>query len=98
MGSACCREKEVKANKLERNLTNVKDHVTFDAFIKAFDEHVKRGDKFIVYLTAAIDGRDMETNKPKTWSKFCNTAQPYVAKYLENNSERPVLKGIIASR
>ena len=60
MGSACCREE--KATPVEKNLKKVSEHVTFDKFIKAFDQHVANNDKFIVYLTAAIDGRDMQTN------------------------------------
>ena len=58
MGSACCRSEE-KATPTEKNLKKITEHVTFDKFIKAFDEHAARGDKFVVYLTAAIDGRDM---------------------------------------
>ena len=97
MGSACCRSEE-KATPTEKNLKKITEHVTFDKFIKAFDEHAARGDKFVVYLTAAIDGRDMQTNQPKTWSKYCNAAAPYIAKHLERNKSRPVLKGLIMSR
>ena len=58
MGSACCRS-DVKASPIEKNLNKVQELVTFDAFIKSFDEHVARGDRFIVYVTAAVDGKDM---------------------------------------
>ena len=49
-------------------------------------------------MTAAVDGKDPATGKSKTWSKFCNIADPYVQRKLEENKSRPVLKGVILSR
>ena len=66
--------------------------------MRSFEEMAENGEKFIVYLTAAVDGKDPTTGKKKTWSKFCNIADPYVSKHLEGNKKRSVLKGVILSR
>ena len=94
---ACCKSQE-KATPIEISLKKVQEHVSFDAFIKSFEDNVAKGDKFIVYLSAAVEGKDPATGKTKTWSKFCNIADPYVQRHLEKNKSRTVLKGIILSR
>ena len=61
--------------------------------IEAFDKAIEGSNKFIVYLTGAINQDD-----GKSWCPDCDVARPSIADYLAKYTNRNIIKGEVQTR